>query len=326
LTFKKSLEAGNIKWTAEGAAGMFWRPLRGDFSDADLTLTPQSCGPIYRILKISFAEDTKKEELVAFARRNPEIAKLPVTLFVPAAEEGRLREQRLQLSAALHELWTRSDLHYRHVHVPVGTEIAIVRALRQTEFLDADLGEGGCGGADASFFAFDRAVFFKGKTFLKDKFAAFTQQSLREFASRDRRGRTWDHTIGEGVVSTLKLPPFTSSYRVKMRVASEISRQSPGAWDTFDVALEPADLGMIKRTEYAVVVTVTNLRSIRRSTGRAIRLKDIYPYEPQATAEIESALLVFLSGRIKDGWCYYTAEGIDDPKVMCPDRHPEPNE
>src|SRR5262249_19233144 len=114
----------------------------------------------------------------------------------------------------------------------------------------------------------------------------------------------------------LRVPPFTSSYRVKMRVATEISRQSPGAWDTFDVALEPADLTMIKRTEHAVVVTVENLQSTSRSTSRKIQHKG-FPYR-QATGEIESALVVFLSGRVKDGRCYYEAEGIDTPKVSCP--------
>src|SRR5262249_54522533 len=107
-----------------------------------------------------------------------------------------------------------------------------------------------------------------------------------------------------------------------MRVASEVSRQVPGRWDNFEVLFEPAELVVNTRSEYSVVVTVEGLRSTDRSTGRQVRFKDDEAAE-QAMADIEVALLVFLSRRVKDGWCQYSALGLElGTKLKCEGHRP----
>jgi hypothetical protein len=189
----------------------------------------------------------------------------------------------------------------------------------------ADLAEGGCGGGDLSILTHDRSHFFDGDTFLKDKFVASIDEGLRTFASKDSKGRVWSYKIESQLVSTLPVSPFTSSYRAKVRVASEVSRQTAGLWDTFEVAFEPTDLVAIEKSAYAVVVTVANLRSTNRSTGQAIRFKPhrveggrSKPSEhSQATAEITTALLVFMSRRVKGGSCAFIDLSVSPTKIRC---------
>src|SRR5262249_24202969 len=73
LSFKKSIEYGEIRWTSEDERTRFWRPRTVEFSQADLTLTQSGCGPLYRELRVLYAEDTENEDFLDFARDYPEI-------------------------------------------------------------------------------------------------------------------------------------------------------------------------------------------------------------------------------------------------------------
>ena len=55
-----------------------------------------------------------------------------------------------------------------------------------------------------------------------------------------------------------------------MYVASEITRQVPGWWDSFSASFEAGELIDTKQSEYAVVVTIERLKTSKRSWGSEI--------------------------------------------------------
>ena len=154
--------------------------------------------------------------------------------------DNRSGSRRLSLGRALPELLQIKEKNYRNFDVPIGTEVTVANL--EPVVLHGDQPGGGCGGGDESFFVLDRSFLFDGDRFLKDKFVAFLDQGLRAFAGRDRSGRMWEYSVGKGELSVLKIAPFTSSYHVKMRVASEVSRRVAGRWDSFEVWFDPAEL------------------------------------------------------------------------------------
>jgi hypothetical protein len=321
--FRKTVDERDIIWTSVHDRKLaFWKPRRGELSEAYLTLNPTECGPLYRTLRFWPLAGASKEQLPPFLSGNPAIAELPAQVYDSAQEKYR----RLPLGAALQELWPRSEEQESDglneqvrgiFDVPVGTEVTVAIALRQSGFLGADLELGGCGGSGPfSMFVYHRSFFFDGGTFLKDKFVASTEQGLKAFASRDKAGRAWDYTLSDQAVSDLRVSPFTSSYKAKVRMASEVSRQIPGWWDSFEVTFEPTDLTFVRRSEYSVLVTVDNVRSTSRSSGRAIRSKSSID-TLQATAEVSTALMFFLSRRVKDGWCYFGDNRVRPKKTRC---------
>jgi hypothetical protein len=319
-TFEKSLEPNEIRWTSTSGRSRLWRPRYSEFSDAALTLERDGdCGPIYRSLRIAFYDEASSDRISTFMSDHRDLGELPVTFRDPNNRPGI---RRLTLGRALAALLQIKEPAYRSLEVPIGTEVTVATTLNRSGFMVVNLGEGGCGGGDASFFVLDRSFLFEGDSFLKDKLVAFLDQSLRAFAGKDRNGRTLEYSVGKGELSTLKIAPFTSSYHVKMRMASEVSRRVAGRWDTFEVWFDPVELVLNTRSEYSVVVTVEGLQSKDRSTGRPVRFKDENA-AAQATAEIEAALLVFLSQRSKNGWCQYGVEGLERaPKAKCGGRRP----
>jgi hypothetical protein len=315
-TFKKTMDDQDIVWTsANDREFIFRRPRQGDPSDADLVLNQSECGPLYRSLRFWPLKGGSKDQLQAFLSGNPAIADLPVEIDAAKPEEVSVRSQSLPLGAALHELWPR---RYRNFAVPLGTEATVVIALRQSGFMGAELAEGGCADLDLpARLIYDRAFLFEGGTFQKEKFLDFLEENLNGFAGRDRTGQTFEYVIERGAVSTLPIAPFTSSYRVKMRVASEVSRQVAGRWDSFEILFEPAELILNTRSDYSVLVSAGNVRSADRSTGRYIPFRGGLS---RAMDEIEASLVVFLSQRVKDGRCW--SNGRDPSKVTCQARQP----
>jgi hypothetical protein len=321
-TFKKTVDDRDIVWTSVSDREFtFRRPRQGDLSDVDLALNQSECGPGYRSLRFWPLRGAKKEQLPGFLSGNPAIAELPVMIDA-APKEISVRYQSVSLGAALHELWPR-DPGNRYFDVPVGTEATVAIALRQSGFMGADLAEGGCGIMDPpARLIYDRAFLFEGGTFQKEKFLAFLEENLNAFAGKDQGGQSFEYAIDNAAVSTLTVAPFTSSYRVRMRMASEVSRQVGGRWDSFEVSFEPAEMLRNTRSDYSVVVTATKVRSTDRSNGRDVPFRGGLS---RATDEIEASLVVFLSQRVKDGRCVDNSR--DSSKVTCqarPSRRAQP--
>jgi hypothetical protein len=333
-TFKKTVDEDAIIWTrADDKETTFWRPRSGEFSQAALTLERSGdCGPLYGSLKVWLAARTSKERLSRFLSGNPDLAGLPVTIdiaippsFSLAPEPPPRRPRRPALGMALHEMLQRavqqgsfadSDFEFEF-DVPVGTEVTVATALLRSGFMAISLPRI-CNEGDQAYFVLDRSSIFDGNTFLKDKLVAVLNQGLNTFAGRAGNGPARDYTITDGTVSTLKIAPFTSSYRAKMRVASEVSRQVAGHWDSFDVLVEPVELIVNTRSEYSMVVAVENLQSTDRSTGQTPAFKNFDV--GLATAEIEAALVTFLSQQVKEGWCEFTSADVDESKAQCDGR------
>jgi hypothetical protein len=327
-TFKKTLDEETLTWARTGDEHTkFWRPRSGEFSQAALALqrSERDCGPLYGSLQVTFGENTSKGRLSRFISGNRDLAALPVTMDVSLSsrDQPSPRPRRLPLGMALQEMLQRALQRGGFAErtfefdIPVGTEVTVATALRRSGFMAVNLASV-CNEGNEAYFVLDRSSIFDGNTFLKDKLVALLDQGLKAFAGKDRNGRAWDYTVGDGTVSTLKMAPLTSSYRVKMRVASELSRQVDGHWDSFDVLFEPVELIVNTRSEYSMVVTVENLRPTDRSTGQAPTFKNFDV--GLATAQIEALLLTFLSQQVKDGWCDFTAWSADDTKAQCDNR------
>jgi hypothetical protein len=329
VAFKRTFYGDNIRWTSIHDANLFfWRPRRGELSAADLTLSVSGCGPMYKILAIIFSDDASESKLAALLSSEPGLAKLRVafhhfpqpndlsTYVSRSATLGNALREMLSLFLSNPEYRTLRRDSRNEIEVPIGAEVTVAAGLRRSGlFNHVDLGSGGCGGANVSFFAVDGSLLFDEGTFSKRKFETFMGQGLRAFASRDKAGRAWDYRIGSATVDDLPVPPYSSSYKVKLRVASELSRQVQGAWDSFEAAFDPADLVGVTFPEYAVVLTIKNLKSVNRRSGQKIQYKFVDHH--QATAEVTTALLFSLSRRAKGGWCYYSAEGADETKIRC---------
>jgi hypothetical protein len=345
--FKKSTEKDEIRWEAAGKENelYFYRRSTREFSDYALTLTNSSCGPFYKNLEVRFNKTTTLAKVNEFINANPELGKLRVVSYVDALleiakqdkiKEGEVPSRAGSLSDDLRKRWRlqvqempRANENLRSYYsenvgdleVSIGSELYFTEKARQSGLFEyVNLARGGCGGAERSFFAIDRGLLFDSDRFSKVKFQSFVESGLSSFAQQDRNGRKWNFRLAQQTLSPLVVPPYSSSYRVKVYVASEISRGTTGEWDTFFVNFEPTELPLTDKKEYGIVVTVERLKANKRSSGSDrppdesyFKRELSYENEAQVTTRID----FFFSRRTSGGWCHFETEGFEPRKVKC---------
>jgi hypothetical protein len=333
---KELVGKSQLTWASEGAENKisFYRDLRAPFSRSALTLTPRECGPHYKELAVSFAPGASQARLTEFFAKNSDLRDVQVSVYKKFTQQQKgetVEEEKLidtSLDRGLAILYARREeenIDYaQSVHVPVGSEVSVAFRLRQSGlFSSFDLTAGGCGGSERSFFVVKRNFLFSNDEFLREKFISFVEQTLTSFASKDSKGVAWSSLIGQPTIKKITVPPYSSSFRVKMATASEVTRRAPGAWDSFFVSFEPTDLPAIAPDEYGVVVTVERLKLSKRSSGSSVPPDDSYFKEVkedeanEAEAEVTTAISSFFSRQTKGGWCFFETEGAPATKAKC---------
>jgi hypothetical protein len=316
--FKKSINDNQIEWrTAEGEAS-FFRYFDTPLSEPALTLSQHECGAMYKTLEIKFSANATAEQLEAFLAQAPEVSSLPVVYTRWSDKNETFKQVSQSLGASLREgLKARAKPEPTSVNTPVGAETYIVQRLRRSGVIAmADLDSGGCGGADRSYFVVDRQFFFDSGSFSQPKFEQYIDERLKGVAQTDKQNLSWRYRLGQRKVTRVNVPPYPSSYRIKMYVASEITRQVSGWWDSFSASFEAGELIDTKQSEYAVIVTVERLKASKRSWGSKMPPDDNYFTQDLSEfdeAEVTAALSKYLSER-DGGRCVFDTEGYEKEK------------
>jgi hypothetical protein len=315
-TFSKRIQGQRITWNMEREGLSFYRYMASSLSDAALTLSDHECGAAYKSLEAEFKPGVTIARLESFLATDRDVSALPVAYDAGSDARDRPVRKTTDLGSRLKQgLKATSEAFL--FHAPVGVEPYIVKWLRQSGlFKKADLDSGGCGGADRSYFVVNRGLLFDGNGFSQPKFEQYIATRLQEFASKDERGNMWQFRLGQPRVSRINVPPYPSSYRLRMYTASEITRHVPGWWDAFSVSFEPGELLDTKNTEYAVVVTVERLKASKKSPGNSTPPDDAYfskELSDSDEAEVTAAISRYFSRR-DGGWCVFDREGYEAEK------------
>ena len=313
INFVKSTKGGTIRWETPSSSDksvMFSRPIAGDWSEAALTLAEHECGPMYGMVGVEFGPTTMGE----VERKLPkELLDLKVSEYGADPAKRMAMSFREVIRGELNspkDADTTDRIPAQGMAVPVGSELYIVKTLRASGLVkSANLGAGGCGGADRSYFVVKRSLFFADGNFSRDKFVGFVDAALPQILGTDDKNRKWETRIAEPVIKTVSVPPFTTAYRMKVYAASQVTRRENGFWDRFQLTLEPNENVDNGKDEYAVVVTVERLKTAKQTTAR-IPYDDWFSKDLEETAEasITTAIargFTALSG----GWCAVEREG-----------------
>jgi len=316
--FKKSIKDSQIEWRTAEDKEYFFRYFDTPLSEPALTFSQHECGAMYKTLEIKFSANATAEQLEAFLARAPEVSSLPVAYSRLDEKKQTYTQISQSLAATLREGFkARAKPEPTNLNAPVGAEMYVVQKLRRSGVIAmADLDSGGCGGADRSYFVVDRRFFFDSGSFSQAKFEQFIDERLKGFAQTDKQKKSWGYRLGQRKVTRVNVPPYPSSYRIKMYVASEITRQVPGWWDSFSASFEAGELIDTKQSEYAVVVTIERLKTSKRSWGSETPPDDNYFTKDLSEfdeAEVTAALSKYLSER-DGGRCVFDTEGYEREK------------
>jgi len=315
-TFTKRIKGQQIGWYMETEGVSFYRYTDSPLSDAALTLSEHECGAAYKSLEAEFKRGVTIAGLESFLATDRDVSALPVAYDAGSDARDRPVRKTTDLGSRLKQgLKGKSEPFL--FHAPAGVEPYLAKWLRKSGlFVKVDLDSGGCGGADRSYFVVNRGLLFDGNGFSQPKFEQYVATRLQEFASKDDRGTTWPFRLGQPRVTRINVPPYPSSYRIRMYTASEVTRRVPGWWDAFSVSLEPGELIDTKNTDYAVVVTVERLKASKKSPGNSNPPDDAYftkeLSEPDE-AEVTVAISRYFSRR-DGGWCVFDQEGYEREK------------
>ena len=268
LYLTRSVKDGKVVWASDApdpfTAVTFSRPLRGDWSDAALTLTVHECGSHYGLIAFEFANVTMRDveqklprELLDFEVGFYDLDQ-DKELRIPFREVARRKLNRKQ-----------TDSETPPIDVAVGSELYIVKKLRESGLVkSANLGRPGCSGGDRSYFIVKRDLFFADSGFLQEKFVSFVDLALPQILGTDGANKKWEMKAAEPVVKKVMVPPYTTAYRLKVYASSEVTRKVSGFWDRFHLTLEPYESVDQARDEISVVLTVERLRSAKQTTAR----------------------------------------------------------
>jgi hypothetical protein len=235
------------------------------FSPTGLTFTEYECGDPLRLIVAEFSPTATEANLNEYLSRETELAALNVK---DKTGKVQMLKDRLQAQRP------GGGISF---YTPFGTEAYVGKSLRESGiFSSVDFDSGGCGVNERTEFTVARNRLYEGANISVDLLQKFVDAQLASFAGGNIGGSSWHFRVSEKTVSRLNLPPYSPSYRVKVYVASEITRQEPGWWDAFYVSFEPGDLPATKENETAVVVTVERLQSSKRSSGRNEPPDDAY--------------------------------------------------
>ena len=277
--FTKSINDNQIEWRTAEDKEYFFRYFDTPLSEPALTFSQHECGAMYKTLEIKFSANATAEQLEAFLAQAPEVSSLSVvyTRWNEKKRDLQSGPTKSRAQSLREGFKVRDRAESTMVNTPVGAEMYVVQKLRQSGVIaKADLDSGGCGGADRSYFVVGRQFFFDSGSFSQQKFEQYIDERLKGFAQTDRQKVAWGYRLGQRKVTRVNVPPYPSSYRIKMYVASEITRQVPGWWDSFSASFEAGELIDTKQSEYAVVVTVERLKTSKRSWGSQAPPDDNY--------------------------------------------------
>ena len=315
-TFTKRINGQKIGWYNEREGLSFYRDADSPLSDAALTLSDHECGAAYRSLELQFKPGITSARIESFLATDRDASALPVAYDVGSDKRDRPVRKTTDLGTRLKQGLKDPNERFL-VHAPVGVEPYLAKLLRKSGlFASVDLDSGGCGGAERSYFVVNRGLLFDGNGFSQPKFEQYVATRLQDFASRDERGNTWQFRLGQPRVTRINVPPYPSSYRIRLYTASEITRRVPGWWDAFSLSLEPGELIDTKNTEYAVVVTVERLKASKKSSGNSNPPDDSYfskELSDSDEAEVTAAISRYFSRR-DGGWCVFDQEGYEREK------------
>jgi hypothetical protein len=311
IEFRKVTTPDRIEWREESAddAVNFFRLRAGSFSETALTIFQWNCGSHYRIMKAVFGTGASANRLNAFLNSAPNLSTIPVTAYKKTPHQ----KLKTSLDKALRGILDESL--YPVFDVPIGLEAFVAKQLRPNSdlFSFVDLDGGDCGGAEISYVVIPRALLFSGGILSRQMFEDLIDKRIRDFSVTDVSGRSWPARLEGRTVRVLDLPKPTVDFAIRVYAASEITRQVPGHWDYFKVNLYPAETELTTTNDYAVVVEVEKLKSVRRSMG-SFQPPDPSYFQTELheddEAEVTAAITSYIAKR-DGGWCLYDNEGYD---------------
>jgi hypothetical protein len=182
------------------------------------------------------------------------------------------------------------------------------------------LNDGDCGEAEEEFFVISKDYFFEGNKISQTRFQEYFETRLPQFAANGQGnpstgGKTWKYNVGDYHISLLNLPNQAANLKVKLSVASEISRQVKGYWDSFDLNLHPAEGEFNNEREIPIVVEVEHLKTVKRSAGADFPPDDSYfrsDVGSEGEGVVTTAVTNFFAQRDK-GWCQILGPGEEEP-------------
>jgi hypothetical protein len=323
VDFEKRVWRENIYW--ESYHFSFRRSMGGPPSEAALELSDHECGPHNGEIDVRLHADTSLARLQQVMEADPILTNINARYLPP----GQVRERKTSLAAALVQLHTsninarrlgetEAELSTFTINIQNGTELVAVRKLRSLPVVEyADLAQGGCGGAERSYFIVQNVAFFENDVFSEQKFLDYVENGLRGMLGQRVNNRTVNFRLGNPVNGRLRVPPFTSYVKYKAVAPSEITRGEPLYWDRFFVTFEPSYNVANTTFDMSVVVTVESLSISRRSRG-----SDAAPGDEQFTtredmgdaeAIITTSIERYFAGLPHGIRCVFAREGFDPP-------------
>jgi len=107
------------------------------------------------------------------------------------------------------------------------------------------------------------------------------------------------------------VPPYPVALKFQVRAASEITRGVGGHWDQFNVTFEPFENPLEDGDSYSVVVTVTNMKVVKRSTGSASPPDGTY-FVTDAHSTEEAVATTSIADALSGGNCVFAQAGFPD--------------
>lgn len=271
IEFVKQIEGDQITWRSVGdGQTVIVRPRSGSINEQAHLLTQAGCGPDYGTLDVS-TDGMERSRLVRAMASHEYLAlidgkyfdeKLYSTLgspeqfydaFTPAAS----------LAEAVVEAFDRET---SLVQVEIGSEASAIEAL-QAVGLNAHLWLGECGSSEAAELLVGKSTFFEEGRFQERKFVDFASTNMLAFLDSGGFDRDGDHRLSNPTVSVMRVPPYSVSVRFDVTAPAELTRGGAGEWDRFSVSFNPANIAWLAEGEYAVVITVEQLTTAKRSLG-----------------------------------------------------------
>jgi hypothetical protein len=276
----KSEYGGDIlRWDTEGHEFQLYRYIGHEISNSGRLLSTEGCGPSYGAINVRKSPKYAYEDFLAELQDHPELNNIDASIgqfeFYQMEElggkvfNGSLPDvlRKLASIGGLNGLlW--GDHEMEPIGIEIGTEAFVVKSLRSMNTVQyANLAAAGCDGADRVFFVTAKKNLFDGGEFSEQRYLSLLESGLRDLYTNEGAANHFDFYISQAKLRKLRVPPYSMSATYQIVAASELTRGTPGEWDSFRLVFEPFDTDTSREGQYSIAVYDENLMSSKRSFG-----------------------------------------------------------